>query len=126
MWAERLWLGVGIGNYQAVYPQYSLPKWRTALGHAHNYYLNIAAETGLLGLLAYLILWTAVIWRLAKTALQAQSTYAKALALGALGVVIHASVHNVVDNLWVHHLYLHVAIILGLTEAQSALGPATA
>ena len=52
---------------EAAYAQYSLPKWRMALGHAHNYYLNIAAETGLLGLSAYLALWAAPIWRLAKT-----------------------------------------------------------
>jgi len=44
---DRLW------HYQAAYARYSLPKWRMALGHAHNYYLNIAAETGLIGLLAY-------------------------------------------------------------------------
>ena len=97
-----------------------------SLGHAHNYYLNIAAETGLLGLLAYLALWAAVIWSLAKTTLQAQSVYAKTLALGVLGVVIHASVHNVVDNLWVHHMYVHVAILLGLAQSQSTLVGSTA
>jgi O-antigen ligase len=121
MWADRLWLGVGIGNYQAAYAMYSLPKWRVGLGHAHNYYLNIAAETGLLGLSAYLALWATVTWWLVKTARAAQPAYTKALALGALGVVIHASVHNLVDNLWVHHLYIHSAIILGLAEGHGTL-----
>jgi O-antigen ligase len=118
MWSERLWLGVGIGNYQVAYPAYSLPKWRSSLGHAHNYYLNIAAETGLLGLLAYLGLWAAVLWQLAATALRAPSAFTRALALGALGMVIHVTVHNLVDNLWVHHMYVHAAIVLGLTEAR--------
>lgn len=126
MWAEHPWLGVGIGNYQAAYPAYSLPKWRMSLGHAHNYYLNIAAETGLLGLCAYLVLWMMVIWKLARTALCAPSAYTKALALGALGVVVHASVHNLVDNLWVHHMYLHVAIVLGMVEARSIVRHASA
>jgi O-antigen ligase len=125
MWSDHLWLGVGIGNYQTAYTQYSLPKWRNALGHAHNYYLNIAAEAGLLGLLAYLSLWAAVLWWLAKTAHQARSTYTQALALGALGIVIHVSVHNVVDNLWVHHLYIHMALVLGLVQAQPTLEPAS-
>jgi O-antigen ligase len=118
IWSDHLWLGAGIGNYQAAYPHYSLPKWRTSLGHAHNYYLNIAAETGLLGLLAYLTLWIAVACRLAARTLRTRSVYARALALGALGIVVHASVHNIVDNLWVHHMYVHTAIILGLAEAR--------
>jgi O-antigen ligase len=118
MWSDRLWLGVGIGNYQAAYADYSLPKWRSPLGHAHNYYLNIAAETGLIGLLSYLCFWAVVFWQLAQTVRRDRSTAAKALALGALGVIVHASVHNVVDNLWVHHLFVHVALVLGVTQTQ--------
>jgi O-antigen ligase len=126
MWSEHPWLGAGIGNYQAAYPRYSLPKWRVSLGHAHNYYLNIAAETGLLGLLAYLALWTTTAWRLAAKTLCSRSIYARALALGALGIVVHASVHNLVDNVWVHHMYVHTAIVLGLTESRLAHEPISA
>lgn len=57
MWTDHPWLGVGIGNFEAVYSRYALPLWPLALGHAHNYYLNIAAEAGLLGLMTYLLLW---------------------------------------------------------------------
>ena len=34
------------------------------------------------------------------------------------GILVHAHVHNVVDNLWVHNMYIHVAIVLGLVESQ--------
>lgn len=47
-------LGVGAGNYPAVYDWYSVRGWDEALGHAHNFYLNITAETGGVGLLVYL------------------------------------------------------------------------
>lgn len=46
--------GVGIGNYPAAYPHYYITIFVNPLGHAHNYYINIAAETGILGLLAFL------------------------------------------------------------------------
>ncbi len=46
-------LGVGAGNYSAVYSHYMVPGWTLSLGHAHNFYLNMAAETGILGLLVY-------------------------------------------------------------------------
>jgi O-antigen ligase len=48
-------LGVGIGNYPDAYPQYFVTIFTDPLGHAHNYYINIAAETGSIGLIAYLL-----------------------------------------------------------------------
>jgi O-antigen ligase len=117
MWTENPWLGVGIGNYEPVYPGYALPLWPLPLGHAHNYYLNIAAETGVLGLAAYLILWLAALvgaWRAARRA----SGWYWGVALGVLGVLVHLSVHNFFDNLFVHSMYLQVAILLGIRTAD--------
>jgi hypothetical protein len=36
------------------------------------------------------------------------------MAAGILGVLTHLSVHNFFDNLYVHNMYLHVAMLLGL------------
>jgi O-antigen ligase len=113
MFNDRPWLGVGIGNYEPVYPAYSVQGWPLALGHAHNYYLNIAAEAGLIGLGAYLILWGAAFWQAWKVTRIAQG-YWRGMAAGILGVLAHLSVHNFFDNLYVHNMYLHVAILLGL------------
>ncbi len=113
MWTDHPWLGVGIGNYEPVYPRYALPQWPLPLGHAHNYYLNIAAEAGIVGLGAYLLLWGVALlqaWR----AVRRGSGWELGVALGVLGVVIHLSVHNFVDSLYVHGMYLHLAILLGL------------
>ena len=117
MWTDHPWLGVGIGNYEVAYAQYALPQWGLPLGHAHNYYLNIGAEAGLVGLLAYLALWgTALLlcWR----AVRHRWNWSWGVALGAMGVVVHLSVHNFFDNLFVHAMYLQVAIILGLTLSR--------
>ena len=113
MFSERPWLGVGIGNYEPVYPAYSLPGWTEPLGHAHNYYLNVAAEAGLVGLAAYSVLWGAAFWQAWK-AVRTTQGYWQGIAVGILGVITHLSVHNFFDNLHVHNMYLHVAILLGL------------
>ena len=113
MFNDRPWLGVGIGNYEPVYPAYSLPGWMEPLGHAHNYYLNIAAEAGLIGLAAYLVLWGAALWQ-AWNVVRTTEGYWRGVAAGILGVLTHLSVHNIFDNLHVHNMYLHVAILLGL------------
>jgi O-antigen ligase len=117
MWADHPWLGVGIGNYEIAYAEYALPQWSLPLGHAHNYYLNIGAEAGLIGLLAYLTLWGAAFllcWRTVRHGRQ----WSWGVALGAMGVVVHLSVHNFFDNLFVHAMYLQIAIILGLISAE--------
>jgi putative inorganic carbon (HCO3(-)) transporter len=113
MWTDHPWLGVGIGNYEPAYAEYSLPQWRIALGHAHNYYLNIGAEAGVLGLTAYLLLWGAALvgaWQ----ATRRTSGWRWGVALGVLGVLVHLSVHNFFDNLYVHGLYLYLAMLLGI------------
>src|SRR5581483_8777938 len=56
MFLDHPILGVGAGNYAAAYPDYFLPGWPDPLGHAHNYYLNTAAEMGVIGLAALLFL----------------------------------------------------------------------
>lgn len=113
MFNDRPWLGVGIGNYEPVYPAYALQGWPEPLGHAHNYYLNIAAEAGLIGLAAYLVLWGAAFWQAWKV-IRITQGYWRGVAAGILGVLIHLAVHNFFDNLYVHNMYLHVAMLLGL------------
>lgn len=118
MWADHLWSGVGPGNYAVVYSQYNLPRWYEPLGHAHNIYLNFAAEAGLLGLLAYLWLWLASLWQALRGA-AATDRLAAAVAAGVLGGLTAATVHNFFDNLWVQHIYLTLALLLGLLAVMA-------
>jgi putative inorganic carbon (HCO3(-)) transporter len=113
MWSEHPWRGVGVGNYEPIYPAYYIPPWKEPLGHAHNYYLNAAAETGLIGLLAYLILWGAAFWQ-AVQAIRRTSGWERGVAIGVLGMLTHLSIHNFFDNLFVHNMYAHIAILLAL------------
>jgi O-antigen ligase len=47
-------LGVGIGNFPDVYANYYITIFSVSLDHAHDYYINTAAETGVVGLVAFL------------------------------------------------------------------------
>lgn len=113
MWTDHPWLGVGPGNYATVYELYRLPRWQDALGHAHNVYLNIAGESGVLGLLGYLLLWAAGIWQALRST-ASNRRFVAAVGAGVLGGLVHATVHNVFDNLWVQHIYLVLALMFGL------------
>ncbi len=109
----NLWTGVGFGCYEPAYPTFALINWPIALGHAHNIYLNLAAETGLLGLVAYVSLWAVVLWQTWRATRQARGLM-RGLAVGLLGVWTHLSVHHVLDNLYVNNVHLHIGVMLGL------------
>jgi len=109
-------LGVGAGNYSEVYPQYSVVCWPDSLGHAHNYYINAAAETGVIGLVVFLALTVAMVfvgWRATQAMLRSDvSGYGLALALGFFACIVTVIVHNVVDKLFVHAMELQIAVTL--------------
>jgi putative inorganic carbon (hco3(-)) transporter len=109
---QEPWLGAGFGNYEAAYPEVALPNWTHPLGHAHNYYLNLLAEVGALGLAAYLVLWGAIfVWTL--RALRGGSEQ-RGIVLGLLAIWVALTVHHMLDKLYVNNLYLHLGALLGI------------
>ncbi|MEZ4643452.1 MAG: O-antigen ligase family protein [Chloroflexota bacterium] len=112
---DHVWLGVGFGNYEAAYPDYRLINWADALGHAHNYYLNLLAEVGVLGFLAYCLFWTAVFWQNILL-LQRLEWPERGIALGLLAVWTALTVHHLVDKLYVNNIYVHLGVLLGLQQ----------
>lgn len=110
---DHLLLGVGLGNYEPIYPVYELLNWPYPLGHAHNIYLNMLAEVGIIGLFAYLVLWGVVFAVTLRTS-NSHNLWRRALAIGLLGVWTHLSVHQLVDNLYVANIHLHIGALLGV------------
>jgi O-antigen ligase len=122
MFSARPWQGVGVGQYAVVYPTVAVARWQDPLGHAHNYYLNLLAEAGIPGLLAYLWLLLAAV-RLAWRQARHGTGWTRTMALGALGMLGHLIAHSLVDNLYVQEVYLVVGAVLGMlipNRAQAA------
>lgn len=111
--------GIGLGNYEVVYPQVRLMAWKFPLGHAHNYYLNVLAEAGIIGAAAYGAMWlvlAALTWR----ARRHPDPVASAAAAGLLGSWTYIAVHSITDQLYVNYAFLHVGIMFGLAALLSA------
>jgi len=106
-------LGVGVGNYIEAYPRYAANGWQLVLGHAHDYYLNTAAETGLIGLAAYAGLLFSGFRQLALTVRTAPAGVWYGVSLGILGAITALSVHNLVDNMFVHGIPVLFGLLLG-------------
>lgn len=120
-------LGVGGGNYPAVYEWYAVPGWPEALGHAHNYYLNIAAETGILGLLVYLAIPMVAIAHAVKWLARSSGdgrapvhvNFWRGILVGTLGALVASSVHNMFDSLFVHSMSVQLGMILAMAQLSA-------
>jgi putative inorganic carbon (HCO3(-)) transporter len=112
---ENLATGVGFGNYERAYPDYALMNWPFALGHAHNYYINLLAEVGVVGTLAYLLLW-AVIFIQAIRILRHSNWPVRGIALGLIAAWTAITVHHAVDKLYVNNMFIYFGVMLGLQQ----------
>ncbi|MEW6755922.1 MAG: O-antigen ligase family protein [Candidatus Latescibacterota bacterium] len=103
--AEHPWLGVGYGNYELALPAHRSigrhREWQALMGtrtevayHAHNEYLEVLAETGPVGLAAFLWLLGALLWsgyrRLREAAERAERLFVAGCLGGLAAVLVHA------------------------------------
>jgi O-antigen ligase len=117
MFVDHPWLGVGAGNYAAAYPQYFVGTWREALGHAHNYYLNILAELGVVGGSLLLLLLALAFRQLGGTLVRSEpmrDTFWRAVLAGVFAGLIVFCIHNMFDSLFVHSVNIQVGVLIGL------------
>jgi putative inorganic carbon (HCO3(-)) transporter len=113
-------MGVGWGNFIGLY-SFDIPGLPPAMLGAHNIYLQFLAETGLVGLVAFLYL-------VAQSLRQARSQWRSsvdfldsALAFGVLGALLSVLVEGFVDFLFDGQLATLLWTLLGLLAASGRL-----
>jgi putative inorganic carbon (HCO3(-)) transporter len=120
-------VGIGPGGYVQAYPLYRVNDfWTDPLGHAHNLYLNIMAETGFIGIATYLGQWTAWIVVVSAGFRRSRGRFDRALAAGVVASLVGVALHNIFDNLSVHGLETETGLLVGLAAAigrPAARGP---
>jgi O-antigen ligase len=107
MFRDNPVLGVGIGNYNSYYQVYARKlglEWRTTDRSAHNLYLEVAAERGVLGLIVFATIIAFTLQRVfsagKKFTLLGQSDFA-GLA-GALGI---SFITYLIASIFLHDAY---------------------
>lgn len=127
MFAAHPILGVGIGNYSVAYPQYHPRGWYASLEHAHNYLINIAAEAGIVGLTAYVLLAGSALWYSCAAIWVSSRGRFRATTLGVLGVLIATNLHNLFDVLYVHGMVAFLGLVTAFIPVafRMASAPAT-
>lgn len=111
-------LGVGIGNYPIAYPSYHVGAFLNPLGHAHDYFINIAAEAGIMGLIAYGLFIMAGAWMAVKAARGPNDGLARMIGIGAVGMWVSTTFHNLFDVLYVHEIQLLISLVMALVAVS--------
>jgi O-antigen ligase len=117
MWLAHPLVGVGPGSYTLAYQEFTAGPWFASRGHAHNYYLHIAAEAGLVGLASYLALLGSVVADLRVGLRRAGSALQGTALLGICGMIAAMAGHNLFENLHVLHLSVQSAAAWGMAAA---------
>jgi O-antigen ligase len=88
--------GVGFGTYFLAVPEYQIGTGMPRVEEAHNDYLDLAANGGIvaIGLAGWFI--AMIIWR-AKSSLRSSDAYRRAAGLGAAAGMLSIGVHSLVD-----------------------------
>jgi len=105
MFEDKPILGWGPGTYMFKYASYQLTADRTIIstnsadgGNAHSEYLGPMAESGILGLISFLILITVVIYTAVHTYTRTNDKRLKTLVMSSLLGLITYLVHGIMNN----------------------------
>jgi len=114
-------IGVGLGNFTKEFRRLgyalSITPAKDLMMHAHNTYLHIAAETGLVGISLFLGLIALMCWKLYSLFLLSRwsDSFRLSTVIGALTVVVAQSVAALVDhNFWSPTIMLPVTALVGI------------
>ncbi len=114
-------LGSGPGTFGTIYSKYRLLLGRETQ-MAHNNYLQVLVETGVVGLLAFLWIWIRFLKRGYKLIIIGEED--RILILGCFAGVIGFMIHSFVDfGFYVPGITMIVLVFLGLIEVRENLPP---
>jgi len=134
MWKSHPWFGIGAGGVKVASSAYQTADEKIwgAWGHLHSVYVNLLAERGALGLLAFLLFISSLVWEL-RQALRAtqkdpwRSAVLQAALLGILGFMIGGLTETVYNTAVVMMTFYFVAgLALALARHESGLIPSDA
>ena len=91
--------GTGWGNFMYMSSRYTLPQYsdRLILGNAHNDWLEMASESGMVGVIIFIGALLVYLFRSIKLWFRREDSFATGLGVGVIFAVIAISIHSFFD-----------------------------
>ena len=115
MFMSRPWIGMGLGTFMFNFKRFVIETYREGPAYAHNCYLQMLSELGLIGLASFLLILILFFYKGIKIILNRQKTFSWYMLLASLAAVLGYSVQMAVDTIF-YSLDLGILfwILLGL------------
>ena len=115
---EHPFVGVGAGNFDFNYRDYT-QEWRFRIGrgHAHDTYLHFLAQSGVVGLTAYIAVLLGVSLIIVRTIRILPGGSRLALLIGAAGITAATGAHAVFEYVHVLSLNLQLVVVWAMAIA---------
>jgi len=96
-WQDYFLTGSGLGSFYTTFPRYQSPEVDGFYDHAHNDYLEVATETGIIGLLLLGIAVLLTIAVVLDTQYRRRSSLNRGIAFAATMAITALLIHSTVD-----------------------------
>jgi len=94
---DHPWVGTGLGTLVAIYPRYASFYNGLTVDHAHNDYLELLADTGIVGGVCGLAFIGLLFWQGHAKLQSARGSFARAMIAGSLAACTGLLLHSLVD-----------------------------
>jgi len=118
MFKSSPWIGLGLGTFMFNFESFVAKTYRFGPAYAHNCYLQMLSELGLIGLVSFLAILVLFFYSGIKIIYKRQKTFSWYILLASLAAVLGYSVQMTVDTIFYNlDLGLLFWILLGLGVA---------
>jgi len=125
---DNLWFGTGIGTFQYSYPRYQTGSINSFYSHAHNNYLELAAEMGVAGTMSVIICLITLFSQAIKKLIRQSDRQLQAIGTGALAGCFSLLIHEITDfnlhipsNAFIFAVCAAIAFISAYADSKTPL-----
>ena len=103
MFLSKPWIGVGLGTFMFNFKDFVVEGFNNGIPYityAHNCYLQIASETGIVGLISFMYILVLFFYNGIKLLNSRERSYSWHILLASLAAILGYSIHMGVDTIF--------------------------